>query len=373
MELFFTDNNFKIGGHPFSGVPFFVDSEYKLIDVLNEFFTTDLLIDGNTDSPKTWKSYAYWLKDFIEWAIANSIEWKSPTSKEVMAYRNWSLETCELSPKTVNARISILKRFYSYAVKVGLTKINPIAEVESRAFIHRDSDFLSHTNKLKLKRNKLSVKITNELPKIYSDQEVKRLFNASTSERLTLMMRLMLECGLRRAEVSLLSLEMVEDAIKDAQRMGPDSEIPFHLPASICKGNKSRVVILSYPTAMKLMHYRATVRPKYAKKYKAKYHFEPTAFFLTRLGAPYRLEALSTEIANLGIKAGVEGAKPHKFRHTFGTNFYAITGDLRLLQKLLGHEHIQTTTIYEHTAAVDRMGFFSDYQKHIDKIINEKK
>ncbi len=371
MEIFFTDNNFKIGGHPIPGVPFFVDSEYKLLDNLNEFFTKDLLIDGRINSPKTWESYAYWLKDFIEWADANSINWKSANSQEVMAYRNWSLETCELSPNTVNARISVIKRFYNYAVQVGLVITNPVTESESKSLVHFDSDFLSHTHKLKIKRNDLSVKVKHELPKIFSDQDIKRLFNASSSDRLKLMMRLMLECGLRREEVSSLPSNVVEDTIRAAQQMGPNSEVPFYLPAGICKGNKHRTVILSYATAMKLMQYRSTVRPKYVKLFKAKNKAEPSAFWLTQLGTAYRTESLSIEISNLGKKAGVMGAHPHKFRHTFATTLYAITGDLRLVQKLLGHEHIQTTTIYEHTAAVDRMGFFSDYQKQVDAMINE--
>lgn len=372
MEIFFTDSNFKIGGHPFSDVPFFVDSEYKLLDNLNEFFTKDLLIDGRINSPKTWESYAYWLKDFLEWTNANSIDWKSANSQEVMAYRNWSLETCELSPKTVNARISVIKRFYNYAVQVGLVKSNPVTESQSKFFVHVDANFLSHTHKLKLKRNDLSVKVSHELPKIFSDQDIKRLFNAATSDRLKLMMRLMLECGLRREEVANLPANVVEDAIRAAQQMGANSEVPFYLPASICKGNKGRTVILSYPTAMKLMQYRATIRPKYVKLFKAKKKADPSAFWLTRLGTAYRTESLSTDISNLGKKAGVMGAHPHKFRHTFATTLYAITGDLRLVQKLLGHEHIQTTTIYEHTAAVDKMGFFADYQKQVDAMINER-
>lgn len=371
MEIFFTDQNFKIGGYPIPDIPFFVDSEYKLIDILNEFFTKDLLVDGRINSSKTWKSYAYWLKDFLEWANANSIDWKSANSQEIMAYRNWSLETCKLSPNTVNGRIGVIKRFYNYAVLIGLVKYNPVKEIESHTYLNLDADLLVHTHRLKRKRNKLSVKVSHELPKIFSEYEIKRLFSATTSDRLKLMMRLMLECGLRREEVSNLPVSVVEDAIRSAQQMGPGSEIPLYLPASICKGNKSRTVILSYPTAMKLMQYRATIRPKYVKLYKAKQKADPSAFWLTRQGTAYRTESLSTDISNLGKQAGVPDTHPHKFRHTFATTLYAITGDLRLLQKLLGHSHIQTTTIYEHTAAVDRMGFFSDYQKQIDAMISE--
>jgi len=42
-------------------------------------------------------------------------------------------------------------------------------------------------------------------------------------------------------------------------------------------------------------------------------------------------------------------AKPlsvHCFRHTFGTRLYSLTGDLRLVQRALGHKQISTTEIY---------------------------
>jgi integrase/recombinase XerD len=204
VEIFFTDKNFKIGGHSFPGVPFFVDSEYHLLDDLNEFFTNDLLVDGKINSPKTWKSYAYWLNDYLQWAVNNGIDWKAASKKEIVAYRNWSLEECGLSPTTVNSRLTVIKRFYAYAVRERLVDNNPVTEVDASAWMPTDSDLLSHTHKLKLKRNDLSVKVSHELPKIFSDIEIKRLFNAASSERLWLMMRLMLECGLRREEVARL-------------------------------------------------------------------------------------------------------------------------------------------------------------------------
>lgn len=370
MELFFTDDNFKIGGHSFPKVPFFVDDQFRLIDEINEFFTNDLLVDGRINSPKTWKSYAYWLSDFLQWAEGNGVNWKSACKKEIIAYRNWSLEDCGLAPETVNSRIGVLKRFYAYAVHSGIVETNPISQVESKAFAHSDSDLLSHAHKIKLKRNDLSVKVSHELPKVYADHEIKRLFAAVKSERLRLMMRLMLECGLRREEVASLPASVVEDAIESARQQGPGSEVKFYLPAHICKGGKARTVILSYPTAVKLMQYRATVRPKLVKKYKAKHKAAPEAFWLTQLGTAYKAESLTTDVERLGVKANVKDAYPHRFRHTFATTLYAVTGDLRLVQKLLGHSHIQTTTVYEHTAAVDQMGFFADYQRHIDGMIS---
>lgn len=45
-------------------------------------------------------------------------------------------------------------------------------------------------------------------------------------------------------------------------------------------------------------------------------------------------------------RAGMERIHPHQLRHTFAINVYMATNDIRLVQRLLGHSHINTTQIY---------------------------
>lgn len=48
-------------------------------------------------------------------------------------------------------------------------------------------------------------------------------------------------------------------------------------------------------------------------------------------------------------EAGVQRhASPHLLRHTFATRLYNQTGDIRLVQTALRHEHLATTEIYTH-------------------------
>lgn len=44
---------------------------------------------------------------------------------------------------------------------------------------------------------------------------------------------------------------------------------------------------------------------------------------------------------------------PHSLRHTFATRVYKKTGNLRVVQTLLGHSSIQTTEIYTHVRRED--------------------
>jgi site-specific recombinase XerD len=52
-------------------------------------------------------------------------------------------------------------------------------------------------------------------------------------------------------------------------------------------------------------------------------------------------------------RAGVRGATCHRFRHTFAITFLRNGGNLLELQKLLGHEKIDTLQIYVDLAHTD--------------------
>ncbi|MEM9009523.1 MAG: tyrosine-type recombinase/integrase, partial [Cyanobacteria bacterium P01_F01_bin.86] len=52
----------------------------------------------------------------------------------------------------------------------------------------------------------------------------------------------------------------------------------------------------------------------------------------------------------IGLRGGEIELSNHSLRHTFRTHVYASTGDIRLVQKELGHADIKTTTKYVHLA-----------------------
>jgi len=54
-------------------------------------------------------------------------------------------------------------------------------------------------------------------------------------------------------------------------------------------------------------------------------------------------------VKKYAVDAGLsKHVHPHTLRHSYATQVYSVTGDLRLVQELLGHQNLATTTIYTH-------------------------
>jgi len=104
----------------------------------------------------------------------------------------------------------------------------------------------------------------------------------------------------------------------------------------IGKGNKERKVYFSDECKVVLRMYLN--RREDDSPYLFVSHHKP----FKKLG----ISGIGTMIRNIGLRAGVKKAHPHKFRRTFGTSALQKGVPMEQVQKLLGHETIDTTTIY---------------------------
>jgi integrase/recombinase XerD len=76
---------------------------------------------------------------------------------------------------------------------------------------------------------------------------------------------------------------------------------------------------------------------------------ESAWLFTTRDGKLIDTRYLRYMVKRLAKKAGVlKDIHPHTLRHTFATDLYRQTKNLRLTQKALGHSQITSTMIYTH-------------------------
>jgi site-specific recombinase XerD len=82
-------------------------------------------------------------------------------------------------------------------------------------------------------------------------------------------------------------------------------------------------------------------------------------------GRPLTSTWLYRCIVALGLAAGQIKVSPHRLRHTLATRLLNTGMDITRIQKLLGHDHLNTTMIY--ARVLDRT-LQTDYQQAMVKI-----
>lgn len=95
--------------------------------------------------------------------------------------------------------------------------------------------------------------------------------------------------------------------------------------------SKSRTVFLGARTRQAVWKYIAKVQAQQDQSLKL-FELKPSTIRL--------------QIRRIGINAGVPGAHPHKFRHTFAISYLRNRGDIFTLQRLLGHATLEMTRRY---------------------------
>ena len=210
------------------------------------------------------------------------------------------------------ARLSSLRRFYALQLQQGTLRADPTLRVQAP-------------------------KLPRRLPKNLSEAKVEALLAAPDTETtLGLRDRAMLETlyatGLRVSELVGLTLAQVSLDMGVVRVLG--------------KGSKERLVPLGEEAIAWIKRYLAAARASLLGAGKSK------ALFVTARGGPLTRQAFWALLKRLGAKAGIPAASlsPHVLRHAFATHLLNHGADLRVVQLLLGHADITTTTIYTHVA-----------------------
>jgi len=109
------------------------------------------------------------------------------------------------------------------------------------------------------------------------------------------------------------------------------------------KGGKDRVVYLA-PELTRFIAEWLKIRPE----------GKTDLLFTTLKGEKIKATYYRALIRRLAKKAGItKQVGTHTLRHTFAKHFLDRTGNVVLLQKILGHSSIQTTLIYTHLSNAD--------------------
>jgi integrase/recombinase XerD len=213
---------------------------------------------------------------------------------------------------SIGRRLSSLRRFYRMQAAQGTIPADPTLRVRAP-------------------------KLPRRLPKSLSEGQVEALLAApATDTTLGLRDRAMLETlyatGLRVSELVGLRLAQVSFDMGVVRVLG--------------KGSKERLVPLGEEAIDWLKRYLASARGELIGKGKS------DAMFVTARRGPLSRQAFWQLTKRCAVKAGIASASlsPHTLRHAFATHLLNHGADLRVVQLLLGHADITTTTIYTHVA-----------------------
>lgn len=178
------------------------------------------------------------------------------------------------------------------------------------------------------------------LPRSLKVAEISRLIRSLPRDTLGLRDRAMVELlygtGMRRGELARLDIADVDfDQRQVLIREG--------------KGRKDRLVPLGHKAKEALLEYLERSRPKLVRG------VESGALFLRRDGGRIHRNHVTGRVHELGRRIRLKLA-PHLLRHSCATHLLKGRADIRHIQRLLGHESLQTTERYTKVEVADLRG-----------------
>lgn len=170
-------------------------------------------------------------------------------------------------------------------------------------------------------------KDAHRLPVVVCRRDVERLLRAFREPKYRVFFTLMYATGVRLLEACRLETRDI-DAARGV----------IHIRN--CKGGSERMVTLRPRLLDSLRAYWRLVRP-------------PSPWlFASKRGTHLNPEVARTALKMASVQAGIAPRiTPHVIRHCFATHMLEAGADLRVIQVLLGHRSIRTTTRYAHVSA----------------------
>ena len=163
-----------------------------------------------------------------------------------------------------------------------------------------------------------------------------------TGERNRLILSLMLNTGIRLSEAIALRWKEIDlNSGKLMVRQG--------------KGAKDRTLWVCESDLKILRNWRERQARDIAGN--------PAHVFTTMVGNPVSGRYVQQMVKRYAARAGIgKNVHPHTLRHTFATDLYRETTNIRLTQKALGHANLATTMIYTHVVDEELEGALKTFR-----------
>ncbi len=289
-------------------------------------------------SYKTRISYGEDVACFILFLQGRHIE-KKDVDRETIRSFLLTLNKTGLEKSSVKRALSALRHFYRYLYRYKGYLSNPFDSVHSPKTPKKLPEFL-----------------TMDEVNDFLDSNKKR--DDPLSKRDQAILELMFASGLRASETIGLQIRDVDFSSRLLKIHG--------------KGRKDRLVPFNKASKEALLLYLEQIRPSLIKGEDE----SEDLVFLNGRGKPLTERGLEYLISEAALKAGFTlKVHPHMLRHSFATELLNSGTDLRIIQDLLGHSSIRTTSIYTHVTYEDLKKTYEECfpKAHITNNMKEKR
>jgi len=279
---------------------------------LQRFLT--YLVAERGASPYTLRNYGNEIHEFIAFAEDRGVEEWGEVDPALI--RSWlaSLHRAGYHPASIARRLYELRSCFRFLLREGVVEDNPAARIQPPKQPRTLPDYLT----------------VEQVIELLSAPDV----STPLGMRDAAILEVLYSAGLRRSE--LMGLK-----VKDVDLLGKRLRVWG-------KGRKERIALIGEPAKLALSRYLEHGRPQLLAKHPRAAKHPPDALFLNHRGGPLSSKRAISAILNKYLKqVGLpRRVTPHTLRHSFATHLLEGGADLRTVQELLGHENLQTTTIY---------------------------
>jgi integrase/recombinase XerC len=236
------------------------------------------------------------------------------------------------APASMNRRVAALRGLCEYAVLAGVRPDNPVPAARRSSGARVRRGLLGHLGPGRPSGAGRLVRNPRRLPESLDAVEVAAFVADLETARDRAMALVMLLGGLRAGEVRGLRLADIDLGLRRVQVTG--------------KGGKQRVVPVDRAFYTELATYLRIERPAGCQT--------PQCFVVLRgptAGGPLTEAGLRRIFRTHRARADTPRVRPHRLRHTFGTELATAGIDLLVLRELMGHASPETTARYVHLSA----------------------
>ena len=226
------------------------------------------------------------------------------TAAEISRYLEFLSNEREYKSTTYNRILSSLSSFYRFLMLQEVIDINPVPRIDRPKVKDNELRYLKHS-------------------------QVMRLLNTIQNQRDHLMVRLIYATGVRVSELCTINID--------------DIDFDDQMIRVIGKGGKIRMVFVD-EESLDLI----------------------AAFIGNHITGPLFPGQNNNHISSRTVqilfkKYAPPGITPHKIRHSYASELYRRSRNLKVVQENLGHASIKTTEIYLHTDIDERRQVYREF------------